>query len=82
MSQTGGATPASQIRAAPLGQRPAVNEEGSGARAGKAPGEFAPQVMQKPYAMEKPIAVDKLQGKPAEGNAKLKEGKATIAAGG
>ena len=82
MSQTGGATPALQIRAASLGQRPAVNEEGSGARAGKAPGEFAPQVKQKPYAMEELIAADKLQGRLAEGNAKFKDGKATIAAGG
>jgi hypothetical protein len=38
-------------------------------------------VLQKPYAMEKPIAVDKLQGNPAEGSTKIKEGKAATGGG-
>jgi hypothetical protein len=61
--------------------KPVVTES-SNARAGRAPGEVAPQVLPKPHAMDKPIAVEKFQGKPAESGANTKEGKAVMGSGG
>ena len=82
LPHSGSVMPEPQFREARPRPRPIVTEDSIAARARKAPGDSAPQVLQKPHAMEKPIAVEKFQGKPAEGGAKIKEGKAVMGSGG
>jgi len=71
-------TPDPQVREARPRPKPAVTETITAVHSRKIPGETAQQIFEKPHAMDKPIAVEKFQGKSAEGGVKIKEGKAAM----